>query len=145
MTTVDGSGTKAGLDLLLAGIHQAAVLAVRAAVDAAEESARGTTLFNDATGETRRSIRGEVDGLEGFVTAGGAAGFLENGTPPHRIPTSGYATLAFEVNGEKVFASWVDHPGTAERPFMAEAQKVGQQALEYGLEFFVDYALQKAR
>jgi hypothetical protein len=140
---VNGSGTRSDLRDLQAAIHGALHQALRSAVDAATESAKSTTLFNDQTGATRGSIHGEVEGDAGFVEAGGAAGFLENGTPPHRI--EGNPVLAFEMNGSVVFARYVDdHPGTAERPFMSEAQRVGEQTAAYAVDFFVGYAIDKS-
>ena len=116
----------------------------RGAVAAAEGSARGTDKFHDQSGGTRASIRSEVFGLEGFVSAGGAAGFIEWGTAPHLIVAHGQA-LRFTVNGQTLYRKMVNHPGTRERPFMREAAERGAIAAEYGAEFFVGAAIRGAR
>ena len=121
MVRVDGRGAREGLRDLQAGLHQAAALALRATVDAAAQSARQTTLFNDKTGETRGSVTAETVGDSGSVEAGGAAVFLENGTAPH-----------------------VNHPGTAARPFMAQAAQVGMDVADYSFEFFLNYAISRS-
>lgn len=140
MIAVDGARIREGLELLQAGFIQAAALAMRAGVAAAEASAKGTTLWKDRSHETRDSIRGSVQGAaRGFLTAGGASRLLENGTRPHII--RGKPVLRFVVNGQVLFRRFVKHPGTAERPFLAEARRVGEQALEYGAEFFVGEAI----
>jgi len=141
---VDGARFRSGLELLQAGIHQAAVLTLRSAVTAATDSAKGTKLFKDGSGVTRGSIHGEVFGLRGFVTAGGATRFLEYGTRPHIIEAHGSA-LRFVVNGTVLFRKSVKHPGTKPRPFMAEARERGMIAAEYGAEVFVSAAIRNAR
>jgi hypothetical protein len=142
MVRVDGRGAREGLRDLQAGLHQAAALALRATVDAAAQSARQTTLFNDKTGETRGSVTAETVGDSGSVEAGGAAVFLENGTAPHEI--WGNPTLAFQVNGATIFAAHVNHPGTAARPFMAQAAQVGMDVADYSFEFFLNYAISRS-
>jgi hypothetical protein len=130
------------LELLEAGVIQAAALAMRSAITATEASAKETTLFKDKTGDTRGSIRAEARGFTGgFVQAGGVSRYLENGTRPHVI--HGRPVLRFVVAGQVLFRRQVNHPGTAERPFMSEARRVGEQALEYGAEFFVAEAIRR--
>lgn len=139
MIEVDGHELVDGMRTLLAGVRNNATQAVRAAVSAAEASAKGTRLFNDVTGALRRSVVGTASGLEGKVVAGASyARFVENGTRPHVIEGS---PLAFRVNGATVFASRVNHPGTSPMPFMFEAEKQGAQALEYGAEFYTSAAV----
>jgi hypothetical protein len=124
------------------GAHQALVSATTAAFD----SARTTTLFKDGPdAKLRKSIRKELlSALSARVVAGGPgikeAKFIENGTPPHVIEARGGPpnALKFTMNGQTFFRRRVNHPGTAERPFMAEAAKVGEQALDYGLEYFTE-------
>jgi hypothetical protein len=143
--TVHGERTRAGLQLLKAGIHQAAELTVRAAVVAAHQSAKGTARFKDQTGGTRGSIRGSADGLQGFVEARGAARFLEEGTQPHLLGTVG-KLLRFTTEGQVLYrryTGWI-HPGTAARPFMHEARERGLQAAEWGAELYVNAAIQRA-
>jgi hypothetical protein len=137
--------TVASLEMLQAGVVQAIGLTMRSAIKAAEDSAKGTTLWKDRSGETRASIKGVYLGVAqgGFVTAGGASKFLENGTPPHVI--RGKPILRFEVAGQVFYRRVVRHPGTAERPFMAEARRVGEQAALYGADVFIGAAIARTR
>ncbi len=146
MTTARVQATKfrSGLELLRAGIHQAATLTLRSAVAATVESAKGTKQFKDASGGTRASVHGEVFGLRGFVSSCGATRFIENGTRPHLITASGKA-LRFVVNGTVLFRRFVKHPGTKPRPFMREARERGIIAAEYGAEIYVGAAIRNAR
>lgn len=141
--TVHGEATRRGLRNLAAGIVQAAELTLRAAEDAAVASAKATTRFKDQTGGTRASIRRVRTGLTGFVEARGAARFLEGGTRPHVI--HGNPVLRFTVNGQVLYRRWVRHPGTAPRPFMEEAARVAFQTAEFAGEYYVNYAIQRAR
>ena len=135
---------RASLALLSAGIAQAAVLALRGAVEAAETSEKTTTLFHDKTGETRGSVRGQVLGFKGRVSVGGAAKLLQNGTKPHVIEAKRAGMLRFMVNGQVLFRRRVNHPGTAERPFVSEARERGAVALAFGADFYVGAAIQRA-
>lgn len=141
---VDGQSAVQSMRLLEAGIHQAAMLALRSAVKAAEDSARSTSRFKDKSGETRGSIRGEVIGQRGKVSAGGVAKFLENGTVAHQIVARNATALHFFVNGQEFFRRMVQHPGTSPRPFMAEARERGLIAAEYGAAYYVNFAIQHA-
>ncbi len=143
IATVHGEKTRASLSILNAGIHQAAELAVRSAVEAARDSAKGTTQYSDRTGGTRASTVGEAMGIRGTVQVGGAARFLENGTQAHVIVAHG-RSLRFVVNGQTLFRKWARHPGTRPRPFMHEAARVGEMALDYGCEFYVSEAIRRA-
>lgn len=141
--SVEAERAKRDLEMLRAGIHQAAGLALRAVVQATAADAKATTLFRDQTGATRESIRGEVKepGRTGFVVAGGASRFLENGTPPHEIAARNAQALRFVMNGQVVFRQVVHHPGTAERPFMQQARDRGEMYAAYAFEEFVDFAI----
>ena len=141
---VESEAAREGLRLLQAGIHQAATLALRGAVKAAEDSAKGTTLWKDKSGATRASVRGEVVGETGIVSTAGAAKFLENGTAAHQIVARNARMLHFFVNGQEFFRRMVQHPGTKERPFMRQARERGEIALEYGAEYYVNYAIARA-
>lgn len=49
------------------------------------------------------------------------ANIIESGSAPHTIVPSGAAVLHFQVSGEDIFATSVEHPGTQPYPFMAPA------------------------
>lgn len=142
---IDGKQCADDLATLNGAIVNATAQAVRGAVKDTVDHARATTLFNDRSGKTRQSIRGEANGPEGEVKAGGVAKFLENGTAPHEIKPRRAKKLRFVVNGEVAFARKVNHPGTAERPFMTQARDLGEKSLEYGLEFLVDEAIKRSK
>ena len=113
----------AGNVLRVAARFQEAVMqSLHAAAEAAAVSAKGTSLFNDRSGETRGSIHTEAKTFSVFLIAGGAARFLEGGTRPHWI---GSAVMVAPGTWR-----WIGmHPGTAARPFMREARDVGEKAL----------------
>ena len=145
LVRVRGEESRDSLRILHAGIRQAAMLALRSAEQAAVDSAKATTLFKDKTGGTRGSIRMETTpALTGFVIAGGAAKFLEEGTPPHIIAARRAKMLRFVVDGVVMYRRWVRHPGTAERPFMTIARDIAERTAEYGAEYFVEQAIQRA-
>jgi hypothetical protein len=129
---------------LLADLRNGAHQALVAAIKAAHDNARTTNLFKDGPdAKLRNSIVMGIDTpMRGHVSAGGRrapyAQYVENGTPPHDIKPKGGKTLRFEVAGEVLFRKVVHHPGTAERPFMARAQAVGAQTLDYGLEIMLE-------
>jgi hypothetical protein len=142
--TIQGRQFLDELRVLAAGIRNNAHQALKSAVQAAEEDARGTNLYNDATGTLRKNTRGEVDGLMGELKAATKyAAWVESGTPPHEIQGRRGGTLRFVVGGSTVFARRVMHPGTAERPFMQHARDVGEKTLEYGLEYFTSAAIER--
>lgn len=142
---VSTQATRSSLELLSAGIVQAAELAMRAGVRAAEDSAKGTTLWKDRRPLTRSTIHGEVHGTRGILKAGGAAHFLEWGTSPHIITAKHAKALRFVVGGEVIFRQSVSHPGTKPRPFMREAAQRGEQALDYGADVYVSHAIEHVR
>lgn len=142
---IDATAFLADLNTTFAGIRNNAGQALRAAVQTAEADAKGTSLFNDVTGLLRRSVRSEVDGLKGkLVAATKYALWVESGTPPHIIEGRRSGVLSFVSGGQNVFARRVRHPGTAERPFMQHARDVGEQTLEYGLEYFTSAAIARS-
>lgn len=116
---------------------------MRSSMEAAEKSEKGTDLFRDVTGGTRNSIHIETYGLKGAVIAGGASVFLENGTKAHEIRARNASVLRFYVNGQAVFRRSVRHPGTAPRPFVAQARQRAIIAAEFAGEVFADYAIRK--
>jgi hypothetical protein len=145
MIQVDSSKTRSGLRNLKAGLHQAAVLTLRAGLAAAESSAKGSTLFHDRSGATRASIHASgVIGLRGFVEARGAMLLLESGTRAHTIRARGQ-TLRFVSNGVTIYRRAVRHPGTKSRPVMATARRAAEQAIWYGSELYVGHAIKNVR
>ncbi len=142
--TADTSAARRDLSTLNGGIHQAIALALRGAMAAAVESARGTTRFKDRSTETRQSIHGEpLPGLRGEVQAAGAAGFLENGTRAHTIVARQAQALRFVANGQVLYRRLVHHPGTAPRPFMQEARDKAETAAEFAAEYYVGEAIRR--
>lgn len=78
------------------------------------------------TGRLRANNQGEVDAPGDFACEGRMVNPVEyalpvhQGTPPHVIRPRNAQALRFEAGGEVVFATVVNHPGTAARPFLAE-------------------------
>lgn len=78
------------------------------------------------TGRLRANNQGEVDAPAGWTCEGrmvnpvSYALPVHQGTPPHVIRPRRAQALRFEAGGEVVFATVVNHPGTAARPFLAE-------------------------
>lgn len=145
---IDAGALRRQLQNLSSGIYDAATHTVGAATDAATKSARATTLFDDKSGKTRQSILGDVMlvgrvGLRGIVEAGGAARFLENGTVAHEIRAKGGGMLRFVMSGTVIYRRMVQHPGTAARPFMAQAKQAGIDVIDYAGEYFVGAAVQQ--
>lgn len=142
MILVDGTATKDSLKALRYVLHGAIREGLALAVEETEAQAKGTDLFHDQSGKTRASIRHEIHGDRAWVQAGGAARFLENGTPPHVISARRTSALRFRVNGQTLFRRTVQHPGTAERPFMRQARDRGELAFDYALELRISDAIQ---
>jgi len=140
---VEAADTARQLEELGRSFERVAVDVVDAGVRAAEKAARGTALWKDRSGGTRGSIRGEVSGLSGKVSAGRAARFLELGTGPHVI--RGNPILRFEVGGAVFFRRSVRHPGTRPRPFMAEAAHIGEMAMRLEAEVRLSQFARSAR
>lgn len=143
----NGRSWRDQLDVLRQGIIQAAEHALQDGVEAAEKSAKATTLFQDRSGAggTRASIRGKAFVSSGFVQAGGAARFLENGTRPHVIRAKNGKVLRFMVNGETLFRRMVQHHGTTPRPFMHEARDVGEHVAVVSAEARVTEVVHRGR
>lgn len=141
--SVHGEKTVAGLDILKAAITQAAVLALRTGVREAQESAHGTTTWNDRSGQTRGSIRGQVFGLTGRVEARGASIFLENGTRAHEIVARNAKALHFMVNGQSIYRRAVQHPGTKATHFMRTARDHAAVAAQLAARFYVGFAISR--
>lgn len=110
------------------------MIALRRTVQLAESAAKTSTRYKSHTYKLRESIKGEVfGGFGGVAGAGGVGGrvvasapyaaFVENGTRAHDILPRRKKVLRFVQNGAVRFASAVHHPGTAPRPFMADAKE----------------------
>lgn len=82
------------------------------------------------TGRLRAGNTSEVDAPTAFrcegrmVNATSYALDVHQGTRPHRIEPVHAQVLRFQVGGETVFSAYVNHPGTAARPFLAEGAQV---------------------
>jgi hypothetical protein len=136
---VRANPTLRGIHILESEVVAAITAGIHAGVTAAEESAKDTTLWHDQSGETRKSIRGEVtSGTSGFVEAGGASGYLQNGTRP----ASAVRTAAMLINGEVLFRRF-KHPGIAARPFMTEARERGAEAAAKAVELYIGEAIRR--
>lgn len=91
------------------------------------------------TGRLRASIRAEQPrffSLRGSVTVGSDveyAGFVNDGTKPHRIRPRNAKVLRFNVGGRTVFARVVNHPGTKAKPFLDRALR--EVAAQRGYSF----------
>jgi len=133
------------LKRLATATERAARKAFAEAVKETVKHARGTKLFKNRTGATRATIGSAIAGDHGIVSAEGAAHWLENGTRPHEIAPKAGGLLVFQVNGSTVFTRKpVNHPGTAERPFMQQARDHGAKVLEFGADVYVGEAIRGA-
>lgn len=110
-------------------LEQNVGMALRMSGAEAERAARATTRFRDRSGVLRNSIafdgpHGTLAGgdLHGVLSAGAPyASYIEKGTRPHLIKPTHRQALRWPVEGGFLFAKVVRHPGTAPRPFLAEA------------------------
>ena len=122
------AGIRAKLAGLAKRIESGLQRVLENAVAAAEQVARATTAWKDGTkpgARTRSSIRHSLRGpLSGFVTAAGAAKFLEYGTRPHTITARRAKMLRFVQGGVVRFARTVHHPGTKPTHFMRDAAEL---------------------
>lgn len=108
--------------------------AIRRTVELAATYAKTSTRYKSHTYKLRSSIEGTVMGGFGGVAGAGALGgrvsanapyaaYVENGTKAHDIHPRRKTVLRFVQNGTVRFARHVRHPGTAPRPFMADAKE----------------------
>ncbi len=141
---------------MVAGIRDAVDTACRAGADEAKRNHR----FKRRTGDLEDKITGQQissseRGAKGEVVSASLHSALVNdGTPAHMIypkagaeemgplpagqsrggRKTGKRALAFEVNGEQVFAARVHHPGTTADPFfdhgVAETDRVLTREVE---------------
>jgi len=102
---------------------------------------RAKVLAPVRTGRLRSSIRAEpprIFSLRGSLTVGSDveyAGFVNDGTRPHRIVPKNGSVLRFTVGGRVVYARVVNHPGTRARPFLDQALR--EVAAQRGYSFRV--------
>lgn len=74
------------------------------------------------------------------------AGYVEFGTKPHEIkPKNPDGVLVFKINGTKVFAKKVNHPGTRAQPYVRPAfeawvDSLGTMAAEANVKVIKDNA-----
>jgi HK97 gp10 family phage protein len=100
---------------------------------------RAKVLAPVRTGRLRSSIRAEpprIFSLRGSLTVGSDveyAGFVNDGTRPHRIVPKNGSVLRFTVGGRVVYARVVNHPGTRARPFLDQALR--EVAAQRGYSF----------
>jgi len=75
------------------------------------------------SGELRRSLGVRVEADRVIVGPDVPyASYVEFGTKPHEIrPKNPNGVLVFSVNGQKVFAKVVHHPGTKANPFVQDS------------------------
>jgi hypothetical protein len=141
--TVSGARTREGLQNLKAGIQQAVAMAVRGAIQATETHAKGTDKYRDRSGATRASTKGRyLGGGRGFVRAGGAMRFLENG---HRAFTIRGPLMVFQVGGRTIFTRSVKIPRLKGLHVMRDARRQGEVALSVQAQYYVHHAIQHAR
>lgn len=141
---VDGERAINSLRSLRNAFQHSVQETTRVTLEEVERHAKATTLFRDKTKTTRGSIHAVVEGMtRGFVEAGGAAQFLENGTQAHEIWAHAGGMLRFEIAGTVFFRRMVHHPGTVPRPFMQQARDHGQQVADFAAEFYLDEAIRR--
>jgi len=142
--TFDAGEFRSSLLELYNELRRGAQRGLADAVTEAAKSARDTPLFNDVSGALRASITDTIGDLEGEVAANAKhARYVECGTDPHEITPRRKRALRFIAAGNVVFARRVMHPGTKARPFMGIAADVGQQVLDYGVDFYVADAIDR--
>jgi len=81
-----------------------------------------------STGLLRRSIAKEVKVGNREVSAivgtnVNYAGYVEEGTRPHKIRPSNKRFLRFVIGGKVIFAKEVNHPGSKAKPYLVPALK----------------------
>jgi HK97 gp10 family phage protein len=92
------------------------------------------------TGELRQSLGVRVESNRVVIGPDTPyAGYVEFGTKPHEIRAKGRKPMVFTVNGQKVFARVVHHPGTRAQPFVQDsfaawAKSVGPEIAEANVE-----------
>lgn len=117
------------LKMLVVARHDLPPLAMKAlgySVGVALREARSSRAFENRTGKLRKSIRRGGSGYSGFmqyIAAGGSdvkyARFVEHGTRFHTIHGNPY--LKFQIAGQWITTTKVEHPGSLPAYFMRDA------------------------
>lgn len=95
-------------------------------------------------GNLRQSIGYKPNGLSGFlVYVNSSYGlYVDQGTRPHVIVPKRSKFLAFQKNGEWVFAKRVQHPGTRPTHFFTDAVTEGQSFADAEMQRAMDKVVQ---
>jgi hypothetical protein len=136
--TIDASRLQAAIRRLPATMDVRIEQALQRSARMVEVRAKATRLFNDRTGELRKSIEAErpsgkwstgdanVDIVSGGFRAPYAP-FVHDGTRRHPIgPRNPNGVLAWPVGNRMAFAKSVVHPGTTPRPYMREGLRAAR-------------------
>ena len=78
-----------------------------------------------------------------FTSSAPYAGYVENGTVPHRIEPRTALALHWQTNGADVFARYVNHPGTKANPFVKRAIEATKPLMQKMLREAVERELRK--
>lgn len=113
--TISRDGPSGVGEDVVAGVRKGLLEAARAGFQHSQD------LVPVDSGELKESgeliVEDEGDTIT-FAYSADHAILVEGGTEPHPITPDDADVLAFEVDGEQVFATHVDHPGTEPQPFM---------------------------
>jgi hypothetical protein len=125
-----------GLQLLEAAIVQASGLAMREAVRATADTAKATRL-----GQHRK----RPNPIESIYQGPRSALVIAHGIQPYTITARNAKVLRFEVNGQVLYRRMVRNPGLKPEPYVRGAIERGQQVLAYGMEYYLNEAIRRAR
>ncbi len=120
------AGAVKWLEAAQAAFNTSIMRALERTAEQAATYAKTSTLYRSHTYGLRKSITwgaqlGSTSAHAVVRASAPYAGFVENGTKPHDITPRRAQVLRFQQNGAIRFARIVHHPGTAPRPFMAQA------------------------
>lgn len=156
----------ADMDRFAADVVKGLQGAVRGATDIGLDAIHVNHRWTARTGRTAQDINGDVvdtnEGAVGTITAVGNAARLASGTPAHMIyPRVARGTigplpkgqkrkgqygatagvLVFQIGGRKIFAKYVNHPGTQPDPYLDQGAEQAEAALDRLVDAAVDRAL----
>lgn len=119
-------GAIAWLEAAQSAFNASIMRALERTAEQAATYAKTSTLYRSRTYGLRKSITwgaqlGSTSAHAVVRASAPYAGFVENGTKPHDITPRRKSVLRFQQNGAIRFSRIVHHPGTAPRPFMAQA------------------------